>query len=555
MKIDTSKKVIGLYIILTIIFTYPVAFSLDKIPGKIGDNYFFLWTLWWYKKALLGLSSPYDTIYIFYPTGANLAFSTLTPFNAILSIPLQLIVGLVYTYNILYLISFIIAGYGTYLLVKYLINDIGVAIISGLIFMFSPYHFIHGLVGHLNLLTIEWIPFYILYLFKTVDEDKIRNSIYTAIFLLFVALSEYQYLIFMLFFSLFFLIYYRNKLKLNVIKRLLLSTMIFGMIFFPFAYPLLKEIIISHSNYMYSGGFRKFSADLLGFFVPSRMNPILVKYLPKVFVGISMGYTVLLLASIAILKVKKKEIRFWTLSTLIFLIFSLGPKLHINGKMLDFVPLPYSILMNIPIISMARTPTRWDVLVILSLAVLSGYGLNYLFKENKYIKLNNVKYIMIIISTLIIFEYLAIPVPMSDAKIPQFYQELRKDHENYSIFELPATKANSHYMYYQTLHEKKMVNGYISRQPPYTMKFRKKLFINQLYYLSKNDNITDNITEYGKTILNNYSIRYIILHEQYMKKGQIDIANNLLKNISMKKRYKEDKLIVYRIDGDDGDDI
>ena len=74
------------YLILTVIFTYPVAFSVDKIPGPGGDAYQFIWGFWWFKKALLSFCSPYYTPYIFHPTGVNLAFSTVTPFNAMASL-------------------------------------------------------------------------------------------------------------------------------------------------------------------------------------------------------------------------------------------------------------------------------------------------------------------------------------------------------------------------------------------------------------------------------------------------------------------------------------
>ena len=155
---------------LSIIFTYPVAFSSAEIPGG-ADGYQFLWILWWFKKALLSFANPYYSTYMFYPDGVNLAFTELTPFNSIASIPLQMLFSLVAAYNILWILSFIVSGYGTFLLVNYLNRDSRAAFISGLIFAFCPYHFAHAL-GHLNLITIEWIPFFVLFFIKTLTEDK-----------------------------------------------------------------------------------------------------------------------------------------------------------------------------------------------------------------------------------------------------------------------------------------------------------------------------------------------------------------------------------------------
>ncbi len=555
---NTKLLVFISYVILTIIFTYPVAFHLDKIPGGGNDPGWYLWDLWLWKTSLLNFSSPYHTTNIYYPTGVNMAFSSMTPFNAILSIPLQLIFDLVPAYDILWLISFVFAGYGTYLLVLYLIGDKRAAFISGLVFMFSPYHFAEGFI-HLNLVTIQWIPFYVLYLFKTIREERKINAIFAGFFLFLIGLSEYQYLVFILTFTLLFFLYNlltdkKNILKKDTIKRISIMIITFGLIFFPFIYPLLKELILSKSHYMYGGGFERYSADLLAFIVPQKIIFPIGGFLP-VFIG----YTVLFLTIIALVKIKsknrKKEINFWLLSTVIFIILALGPVLHVNGKLLEEIKLPYSIIMNVPIISLARVPKRWDVLVTLSFAVLVGYGINYLLEEKFNKKSYKFKKIMItIFLCLILLEYLNIPVPMSETKIPGFYNQLKKDTENYAILEIPdIPHFAGHYMYYQTFHEKELINGYVSRSPPGAEKFMISTpIIDQLTNISTKKIVLENITNEdiikGKSILKDYNIRYIILHEKYMNKYQINRANHLLQNIFKKQIYKEDKLIVYKVE-------
>ncbi len=289
------------------------------IPGDGGDDYYFLWTLWWFKKAILSVSSPYFSQYIFYPNGINLIFSTLTPFNGILSIPLQFMFGLIKAYNILFLISFIISGYGTYLLVKYLTGNLKAAFISGLIFMFSPSHFAHAL-GHLNLLSIEWIPFYVFFLLKTINEKNSKNAIYAAFFMSLVFYCEYTYAMYLSLFTVFFLLYYAYEDKnyvVNkyVVKRLCLMGISFTFLVLPLVYSLFKELLISGSSYMYVGGFVPLSASLLGFFIPSNFHPIFHQFVNSIngyqnFTGAELtvfaGYTGLLLATIAFLKIKTK---------------------------------------------------------------------------------------------------------------------------------------------------------------------------------------------------------------------------------------------------------
>ena len=572
------------YVILTVIFTYPVAFSRDKIPGPGGDAYQFIWGFWWFKEALLSFCSPYYTPYIFHPTGVNLAFSAVTPFNGLFSIPLQSAFGLISSYNILWIFSFIASGYGTYLLVKYLTSDRRAAFISGLIFMFCPYHFAHAL-GHVNLTSIEWIPFYVLFLIKTVKEDKRSNAIYAAIFLFLTAICSYYYLIYLLVFTLMLLLYYLwvdkySILKRDFLKRLSIMVIIFGLIFSPFAYPILKEILIVKSNYMYGGGFVIYSADFLGFFIPSLFHPLfkdLVTPIYENFTGNTaeyttfIGYTVLFLAALAIVKVKSKEIKFWLLSALIFFILCLGPLLHVNGIVsvtinghAGGILLPYAILTKIPIISIARVPSRWDILLMLSLAVLAGYGLKYIFSRvtGNFLKMNKKTALAVVFSCLILFEFLAIPYPMSSAKVPNFYYSLATDPEDYAILEVPnlAPYHVAHeFMYYQTIHEKKLVCGFVSRTPDYTIKFLDSTpFISQLsrlYLIDRSipilreDILKQNITDMGSSILNFYNIRYIILHRKYMTKEQLEFANKLLQATLKEKAelHDEDSLIVYEV--------
>ena len=60
--------------VLSIVWTWPLALHFgDHIPGLGGDNYSFLWNLWWMRKAL---SAPeldfFQSTYLFSPFGVDL---------------------------------------------------------------------------------------------------------------------------------------------------------------------------------------------------------------------------------------------------------------------------------------------------------------------------------------------------------------------------------------------------------------------------------------------------------------------------------------------------
>jgi len=120
----------------------------------------------------------------------DLSFHTLTLGNALLGIPLQAFFSLAETYNILILLSFVLSGFGAYLLGDYVFSDKQLAFITGLLYAYSPYHIHEVWSGHLHLATLQWIPFFVLYLLKTIRECG-RNPYYAGLFLALVSLSSW----------------------------------------------------------------------------------------------------------------------------------------------------------------------------------------------------------------------------------------------------------------------------------------------------------------------------------------------------------------------------
>jgi len=566
----------GLYTVLSIIFTYPVIFLKDRVPG-VGDVFFCLWELWWFKASLLNHVNPYCTSYIFYPTGINLIFADLSPFIGVLAVPLQLLLGLVKAYNILWILSFVLSGYGMFLLVKYLTQSNEAAFISGLIFMFCPYHFAHAL-GHLSLLNIEWIPFYILYLIKLTREPIITNSLYAALFLLITGMSSMYYLLYLFIFTFVYIVYFsindRSMVEANFFKKIGVMTASFAIVYSPILYLMIDEFLKTRSKYMYAPGFVEYSADILAFFTPSPLHPFLSGLFSSInssFTGnpaeytVFAGYTVLSLSIISILKARSKEVVFWALSALLFFILSLGPILHLHGifsihiedyKM--YVLLPYALLMHIPFLSLMRVPSRWDIMLMLSLSVLSGYGCNYIFNsinQGRFHRINKRSAVFIIICSLVLLEYLSVPYFVtSSTRVPAFYELIGKEKQDYALLELGNSGFNSKYMYYQTTHNKKLINGYVARAPGSTFAFMAYTpFISQLMntieptFPVTEDILDQNYTDVGRSVMIYYDIKYIILHKDALTKEQFNRARLILQSSTKEnpENYENGTMFVY----------
>ncbi|HKP53479.1 MAG TPA: hypothetical protein VJ183_12620 [Chloroflexia bacterium] len=176
----THLLVLAGFSLLTFFMTLPLPLELaSRVPGG-GDAWQHIWNLWWVKDALLHGQNVYHTNLLYYPDGVNLYFHTLVLTAGLIGIPLQLLgLNLIATYNLILLSSFVLAGYGMFLLCHYLTGHKWAAFVGGIIFAFAPYHFAH-VYGHMNLISIQWMPFYVLLLLKAIDAParkfKVQSS-------------------------------------------------------------------------------------------------------------------------------------------------------------------------------------------------------------------------------------------------------------------------------------------------------------------------------------------------------------------------------------------
>lgn len=140
--------------------------------------------------------TPFYTNYLFYPEGVTLLFHPVDVADGLLAMPLYGLLGGDVTYNVVVLFSFVLGGWGAYLLALYLTGSRRAAFVAGLVFVLSPYHFLRLQIGHLNLATVQWIPFYILFLLKFVRQGSRQAAGLAVFFMAFMALHSWYYVIY-----------------------------------------------------------------------------------------------------------------------------------------------------------------------------------------------------------------------------------------------------------------------------------------------------------------------------------------------------------------------
>ena len=196
-RLATHLIVLAALVMLSAILTYPLVEGLgSKILGAPapGDNFEYLYKVWWFKHALFDLHvSPFFNANMFYPYGYNVALSETTISNTIPALPLTLFFGEITAFNLIMLFSFLLSGFGMYLLVLYLSGSRIAGLLSGIAFAFCPYRMAHLGAGHLPLMGTQWLPLLFLYLDRMIVQQRDSDAFMAALFYSLGALSAWYY--------------------------------------------------------------------------------------------------------------------------------------------------------------------------------------------------------------------------------------------------------------------------------------------------------------------------------------------------------------------------
>jgi hypothetical protein len=520
--------VVALYTVLAVIVTWPLVQHLaSHVPGSYTwafDEYTFVWNSWWFRYALLNLGqNPLYSSHTFYPLGISLVPYTYNLFNAVLSLPLQPFLTLPAISNLTFLLTTVASGYGTFLLVRYLlpgdhdgwaeaVGGLG-AFLAGLIYAFGSYRWVYAAIGHYDMWSTAWIPFYALYLMRTVREPGLRNAILAALFVVLAMLGEMIFGVFLGMLTLIILTFLpspkgRPEARRQawpqiaggwpaLSRRLLVLGLVAVVLYAPLLVPILREMFGGYELAGW-GDAEKLSVDLVGLVTPTALHPLggdWVEVLRQTREGtarfrdvntVFLGWAGLALAVLGAVRYRR-QLAAWITSFVVFVVFSLGPLLQINGRStfdLDGlavnVPLPFLLLHYIPVVKANRVPNRFSVVLMLALAVLAGFGAYWLLRQATRIRRPTGTVVLaaggLLLSGALLFEHWPAPLPLTDARIPPVYEQVAAEPGDFAILQLPLGWRNSfgvqgvestQTQYYQSYHHKRLLSGNISRNPPF----------------------------------------------------------------------------------------
>lgn len=555
------------YLGLTVVLTYPLILNFaDHIPGSPTwgmDEFTFVWNFWWFKHAVFDLGvNPLHTNHIFYPIGVDLILYTFTLLNAVLAIPIEFVFGLPAASNTLLLFAFVASAYGTFLLTRYLLRAFFkderearwitfAAFVAGAVFAFTSSRFVYASLGHYNFVSSQFVPFYALFLIKTTRAAPMRNAVLAGLFGALAILVDSTYAVFLVLFTLiyFAFVWHEKNAVPGLWKRL---SVLVG-VTFVFASPLLVPSFIAMATAGYTlpgwGHAEKLLVDLFGFVTPTSLHPLNRNWTQELdavrqglsrFVDINtvfLGNATLALAALGAW-VFRKQLGMWIVSAIAFAILSLGPLLHINGQStfdLDGLsvtfPMPFLLLHYIPFLKENRVPNRFSILITLALAILVAFAIMWLLsKVGSWQSAVGRKLILPtaygLLFTALLLEHLAVPLPLSDARVPEVYHQIAQEPGDFAILSLPLGWRNSfgtlgaedtRTQFYQSVHQKRLLSGNTSRNAPFLFEYFDRISLfHSLTQIEMGQPVSEETLAHDKAsapaLMAFFDVRYVVIN-------------------------------------------
>lgn len=600
--------VLAAYMLVASVMSFPLIAQFgDHIAGVDGDVWSYLWAMGWARISLLNLATnPFHSDYIYYPLGGATQLLWGTALPSFASIPLQLAFGLVPAFNLTYLESSVLTGFGMYLLGKEILPGLGqpglyarvirlASFIIGLVFTFGALRMGYG-IAFTNLFHTEFIPFYVLFLLRATSRSGWKNAVLAGFFFALNVYIDFQIAAFLAVFTALWCLYsfipgilreleksarardalrVRDELTsaplnpLGLFARWVTVGIVAGILSLPMLLFVLQDFSIEGGDYIRVYPLR-YSADrsydLLSYVLPNARSTFYQAFEPRIE-GVNasvnvegdselspdrqsfLGVTVLLLAVVGVIRFRRKLL-FWTCIALLFGVLSLGPVLHLAGTTTN-IPLPFVLINNIPILNHIRIPMRYGVFVFFGISLLAGAGALMLFSKSGWFVLP--------VTALILLESSILPFPTLPYKVSVVYQQIAQVPGDFTVLEIPsfnwrfAAKNET----YQTTHQKRILRAYTNRIAPDVADYfnlrQTPLVVRSIRILEGAEQGTltaDEIAQDRSALndtLNFFNLRYAILHRDQLgatRAAQLDAYLRDVMNASV--FYHDDEVTGYQ---------
>ncbi|MBA2260380.1 MAG: hypothetical protein H0W18_15925 [Acidobacteria bacterium] len=461
----------GIFAILTAVLTYPLSVRAGSV--MVGDNpdaHLFIWTFAWLAHAFANQPLSLFDANIFHPLQHTLAFSENLVGSGLIAAPVIWITGNPFlALNAVSLLSVLLCGCGAYVLARRLGLGVAAAFICGIVFAFSPARFFR--IGQLHLTTVQWIPFALAYLHTYLDRGRARDLRIAVAFFTLQALTTGHGAVFL-----------AVAIAVVIAERLIAgwrrsprqivrdSGVTGGLLLVPAILIAIPYQIVQREM-----GLRRFLenwtvAGVSYIASPSRLHQAVINLFTPVeevnataHAYLFPGYLPILLSVMAIglaIPAGTKARRL----TICYGSIALISALLIAGPPLGLWPLVYWL----PGFNFIRVPSRFVILLVLALAVLSALAIEWITGR---LPARTRRWTVAAVALLMLGEFAIAPLDVVSLSTRPAAAErwLADQPKPFVVAEVPmsgAPREQTRYMLHSMAHWQNTVHGYSGIEPP-----------------------------------------------------------------------------------------
>jgi len=584
---------------VSILCAWPLSVQFHTEPVVGGDSWQNTWNLWWTSTAVENPGySLFFTPLLFHPHGLSLSLHSLSHFNTFLSLPFQTFFSLETIHHFLLWIYFPLTALAAYALLRRWITCSFAAFWGAWIFTFSPFRMGRFIIEQIDIVAVAFIPLFILGFILFLEKPKIRTAFAAAFILLMQFLSAWYTGAYCQVFAAFAVLFYwftdrlpwKNK---NFWIGMAIIAILPGILLLPLILNMFEDLqdplFDKHVDQIEVS--RHCSGDLLGFLTPGVMYPttllqtfhwhVMPESLADAVTGrilagrgsnvleanTYIGWVNFFIVLVTVYgyrkgwwdKAKKRILFFWLVEIAFFSIMTLGPTLQI-ARFDTGMPLPYLLLNWLPGYNVMRAPNRLVMLALLGIGLCVGFLLEKLVQTGRW----KLAYLL---AFLIFIDFAMFPVNrLFDGRpAPPVYKEIiAKDPAPGAVLQIPSDDPtismwyNVQSMYFQTLHERPLLIGYMSRTPydlfeiPYSHPLIRAMAYETLLY----DTPEEVWRKENLRQLKKFDVRYVVLqlHEMLVYSKDPERVENVRRRVDrlLGPPIQEDaQTVTYRVDYDD----
>jgi hypothetical protein len=184
---------LALFACLTVAWTWPLLAHLhDALPGNPGDNYSFVWNLWWMRLVLATPGLGYfHTQYLFYPFGTTIADHPHTALPAFIAATMLRSASPATAQNVL-LLAYVFAN----LAASAPLRGVSRSDISSMAALIFDFRKIAITCGHFDLVAAWPLPLYALFLNRAMTGHSRRSAVAAGLVFGATAYIAYYYVVF-----------------------------------------------------------------------------------------------------------------------------------------------------------------------------------------------------------------------------------------------------------------------------------------------------------------------------------------------------------------------